>query len=32
MPLPSVVEYLGSAEADDEPPADEIDRPERDAA
>jgi diguanylate cyclase (GGDEF)-like protein/PAS domain S-box-containing protein len=31
MPLPSVVEYLESAAAD-EPPADEIDRPERDAA
>jgi EAL domain-containing protein (putative c-di-GMP-specific phosphodiesterase class I) len=31
MPLPSVVEYLGSAAAD-EPQADETDRPERDAA
>ena len=31
MPLPSVVEYLGSAAADD-PQADETDRPERDAA
>ena len=31
MPLPSVVEYLGSATAD-QPQADETDRPERDAA